>query len=93
MSAPTPTTIDVHGPAVREIRLRSGLGVAGLAEAVGVQRAYIAKIELGHSRRVSPQVFNGLIAALGIKDRRAILANPYGAAADVEHRPLEAAAV
>ena len=51
-----------------------------LAEAAGVQRPYIVKLELGHSRRVSPAVFNGIVAALGIEDRRAILANPYGAA-------------
>lgn len=77
----TPTTLEVHGPAIREIRLRSGMGTAELAAAVGVERPYIAKIELGHSRRVSPRVFNGLLAALSIKDRRAILANPYGASA------------
>lgn len=76
----TPTTIEVHGPAIREIRLRSGMGVAELAEAVGVKRPYIAKIELGHSTRVSPKVFNALTAALSITDRRALLANPYGAA-------------
>lgn len=77
----TPTTIEVHGPAVREIRMRSGIGVAQLAATVGVQRPYIAKLELGHSRRVSPKVFNALLAALGIQDRRAILANPYGVTA------------
>jgi len=80
---PTPTTIEVNGPALREIRIRSGLGVSQLATASGVQRPYIAKLELGHSRRVSPKVFNALIAALDIKDRRAISANPYG---DVEMR-------
>lgn len=78
----TPTTIEVHGPALREIRVRSGMGVEDLADAVGVKRPYIAKIELGHSRRVSPKVFNALIAALGITDRRAITANPYGAAVE-----------
>jgi len=76
----TPTVIEVHGPAIREIRLRSGMSVLQLADSVGVKRPYIAKIELGHSRRVSPQVFNAFIAALSIQDRRAILANPYGAA-------------
>ena len=76
----TATTVEVHGPAIREIRVRSGLGVMDLATAAGVQRAYIAKLELGHSRRVSPQVFNALLAALSINDRRAIMANPYGAA-------------
>lgn len=76
----TPTTYEIHGPAVREIRLRSGVAVAELAERVGVKRPYIAKIELGHSRRVSPKTFNAIVAALGIEDRRAIIANPYGAA-------------
>lgn len=76
----TPTTYEIHGPAVREIRLRSGVAVAELAERVGVKRPYIAKIELGHSRRVSPKTFNAIVAALGIEDRRAILAHPYGAA-------------
>lgn len=75
----TATTIEVHGPALREIRVLSGLEVAELAEAVGVKRPYITKIELGHSRRVSPRVYNALIAALGIKDRRALMVNPYGA--------------
>ena len=78
----TTTTLEVHGPAIREIRLRSGMGVAELAAAVGVERPYIAKIELGHSRRVSPRVFAAIIAALSINDRRAILANPYGSAAE-----------
>lgn len=75
----TPTTYEIHGPAVREIRLRSGVEVAELAEMVGVKRPYIAKIELGHSRRVSAKTFKALVAALGIQDRRAILVNPYGA--------------
>ncbi len=78
----TSTTVEVHGPAIREIRVRSGMGVAQLADAIGVKRPYVAKIELGHSRRVSPKVFNALLAALSITDRRAILANPYGAAED-----------
>lgn len=79
----TPTTIEVHGPAIREIRIRSAIGVAELADAVGVKRPYIAKLELGLSRRVSPRVFNALIAALDIKDRRAIVVNPYGASTEV----------
>ena len=77
------TTIEVHGPAIRAIRTLSGLGVAELAEAVGVNRPYIAKIELGHSRRVSPKVFNAIVSALALEDRRAILASPYGASPEV----------
>lgn len=76
---PTPTTIEVNGFALREIRVRSGLGVAELARAVDVQRPYIAKIELGHSVRVSPKVFAALLTVLTIKDRRALMANPHAA--------------
>lgn len=75
----TATTIEVNGFALRELRIRSGLGVADLAGQTGVQRPYIAKIELGHSRRVSPKVFNALLSALSINDRRVLLANPHGA--------------
>lgn len=75
------TTIEVNGFALRDIRMRSGIGVAELAAQVGVQRPYIAKIELGHSRRVSPKVYNKLLSALAITDRRVLLSNPHGVAA------------
>ena len=75
--AGTRTTVAINGYALRELRVRSGIGVADLAEQVGVQRPYIAKIELGHSRRVSPKVYNALLAALAIEDRRVLMANPY----------------
>lgn len=79
---PTPATVEVHGPAIREIRIRSGMGVAQLAAAVGVTRSHIANIELGHRRQMTPATFRALVAALAITDRRAILANPYGADAE-----------
>ena len=75
----TQTTVEVNGYALRELRVRSGIGVADLAAQVGVQRPYIAKIELGHSRRVSPKVYTALLSALSITDRRVLLANPHGA--------------
>jgi transcriptional regulator with XRE-family HTH domain len=77
--ATTATTIEINGFALRELRMRSGLGVLELAQSVGVQRPYIAKIELGHSTRVSPKVFNAILQALVIVDRRALLANPHSA--------------
>ena len=79
---PTPTTIEVNGYALRELRMRSGIGVAELAAQVGVQRPYIAKIELGHSRRVSPKVYQALLTALAISDTRVLMANPHGLAAE-----------
>jgi transcriptional regulator with XRE-family HTH domain len=76
---PTATTVEINGFALREIRVRSGIAVLDLAKQVGVQRPYIAKIELGHSQRVSPRVFQSLLKALSIQDRRVLLANPHGA--------------
>jgi transcriptional regulator with XRE-family HTH domain len=78
----TPTTVEINGYALRELRVRSGLGVHELAAQVGVQRPYIAKIELGHSRRVSPKVYNAILSALSITDRRVLLSNPHGADID-----------
>lgn len=80
----TATTVEINGFAMREIRVRTGLGVLDLANQVGVQRPYIAKIELGHSRRVSPKVFNALLSSLAITDRRVLMANPHGVAIDGE---------
>lgn len=78
--APTSTNIEINGFAVRELRKRNGDSVQELADALGVQRAYVTKIELGHSRRVSPRVFNRLLTALAVTDRRALLNNPYALA-------------
>lgn len=69
-------TIGIHGPAVREIRKRTGLGVQALADAASVSRPYIARIETGSSVRVSPVVFAAIAEALHIEDRRAIMLNP-----------------
>lgn len=69
--APT-TAVPINGAALREIRIRTGIGVAELAKEIGVGRPYITKIELGHSKRVSPEVFRALMAALDIRDQRVL---------------------
>lgn len=84
MATTTPTTYEVNGYAVREFRKRKGLGVAELAQQVGVQRPYVTKIELGHSQRVSPRVFQALVQALAVSDFRALLANPHTVTFPVE---------
>ena len=78
---PASTTIAVNGFALREIRVRSGINVADLAEQLDIGRPYLTKIELGHSQRVSPKVYSGLCHALDIKDRRALAAHPHDDAA------------
>lgn len=70
------STVDIHGYALRVIREARGRKVADLAEALGVDRSYIAKIETGHSRRVSTVFYNRLLAELLIEDYRALLATP-----------------
>lgn len=82
--AGTKPTVEINGFALRELRIRDGRSVQTLAAEVGVQRPYIVKIELGHSRRVSPKVFNALLSAFSINDRRVLLANPHGMADNLE---------
>lgn len=76
----TSTTVPINGAALREIRVRSGVSTESLAKDVGVGRPYIARIELGHSRRVSPEVYNKILSALAITDRRTLLAGEQEAA-------------
>ena len=69
-------TIEVNGFAFREIRVRSGLAIGAVAVEIGISRPYLARIEMGARIRVSPPVFAGMLRALQITDRRAILADP-----------------
>lgn len=78
---PTETVIWINGYALREIRVRSGIEIAPLAEQVGRTRSYLAKIELGHSQRVGAETYARILGALGIKDRRVLLASPHDAIA------------
>jgi transcriptional regulator with XRE-family HTH domain len=80
----TSNTVEINGYLIRELRKRDGLSVVELAERVGVKRPYIANIELGHRRRVSLKMFNALIGAFAVEDRRSLLANPYGDVVDLE---------
>lgn len=56
------------------IREARGRRTAELAEALGVDRSYITKIETGHSRRVGAAFYSALLAELQIDDYRALLA-------------------
>lgn len=65
-------TIEIHGYALREFRILKGFKPSELADVVECDRSYIAKIELGHTRRVSVPMLNKLSNALGLKDSRAL---------------------
>lgn len=79
----TPPNIEVNGFAFREIRVRSGINAAPCALEIGIDRSYLNRLENGDRVRVSPEVFAGMIRALSLADRRAILANPHGSAIDL----------
>lgn len=69
-------TVQVNGPALRHIRVLTGVGSAELSRSLKVSRAYISKIELGYSSNVSGRFYASLCAALGITDRRVLMVNP-----------------
>ena len=75
---PPSNTVEINGFLVRELRKRDGLSVVELARLLEVTRPHVANMELGHRRRVSLKTLSALVAAFGIEDRRALLANPYG---------------
>lgn len=70
----TKRSVDIHGYALRVIREARGRKTADLADKLGCDRSYIARIETGHARRVSPEFYAALLAELQIEDHRALLA-------------------
>lgn len=65
------TTVPINGAAVRSARIDQGIEVADLACRIGISRAYLTNLELGHKRRTSPTVYAALLRALGQQDRDA----------------------
>jgi transcriptional regulator with XRE-family HTH domain len=53
---------------LRDHRLKSGLSQEGLAERIGVNRAYIAMLETGRRRNPSRQKLAAIMNALGLSD-------------------------
>lgn len=66
-------SVEVHGPALREIRVLRGRKVGELAKAVECDRSYITHLEVGTKRTVSPEFYARLCTELGV-DHRALLA-------------------
>lgn len=87
---PAKTTVDINGYALREIRVRSGIGVQALADSAKCARSYVARMETGHTTRVSPEMFEALARSLNIVDKRALMAFPH--AALIAAVPVEATA-
>ena len=74
MRSQSRSVVEVHGFALRAIREARGRRVADLAVALGVDRSYIAHLENGSKRRVSPEFYSTLCHELMLEDPRALLA-------------------
>ena len=77
MKTATSDTIEINGYALRWGRKLMNLTPKSLADAIERDRTYIVKIETGAVTRVSTDTFDGLVKALGIEDRRALMAFPH----------------
>jgi transcriptional regulator with XRE-family HTH domain len=67
-------SIAINGSALREIRKLLGVRTEALADEVGVHYSFVANLESGHRKTVSPPVFKALCNALRLDDVRAIMA-------------------
>lgn len=79
MPAATSHTVPINGFACRALRKATNppLLPAEVAKSIKRDRSYVVKIETGAVSRVSVETFNALVLALGLEDRRAILAFPH----------------
>lgn len=77
MTAPTPSSIEVNGYAIRDLRIAWGIQQTDLAGSVGITRSYLAHLEQGRKQRVSPPVLRALVDALKCNPK-SLLANPHG---------------
>lgn len=57
---------------LRDYRLKSGLSQEGLAERIGVNRAYIAMLETGRRRNPSRQKLAAMVTSLGLSDAESL---------------------
>jgi transcriptional regulator with XRE-family HTH domain len=72
MSERETATVSVNGLALREIRKRTGVTTVALATEVGITRAHLANLELGHRKKCSVALYAALIRALNIEDYRTL---------------------
>ncbi|TDQ01294.1 helix-turn-helix domain-containing protein [Labedaea rhizosphaerae] len=71
------SAVSINGPALRHIRILTGLNASQLATEVEVTPDYIRKIENGLARQVGPALFARIATALRIDDRRVLLSDPW----------------
>lgn len=65
-----PPTFEVVGDAIREERMQAGLTRKELAKAAGISRRYLAHLENGTRRHMTPQPYLRLREVLNATDAR-----------------------
>ncbi|WP_138964286.1 helix-turn-helix transcriptional regulator [Streptomyces sp. YIM 121038] len=65
-----PTTFEVVGDAIREERMQAGLARSELAERAGMSHRYLAHLENGTRKHMSPKRYIALREALQATDTR-----------------------
>jgi transcriptional regulator with XRE-family HTH domain len=75
--ASEPASVDIDGPEVRRRRKILGQNIAPFAGRCDISEAYLSAIELERRKKVSPEVFGRICAALGVnvKDRSELVRN------------------
>lgn len=73
--ARTPATYTVHGPSLREERMRQGLSVQDVAAAARISRSYLQRLETGTRERMGAPRYIRLRTALKSTNER-LLAPP-----------------
>lgn len=71
---PQPAGVDIRGDLVRELRKLAGDNLIVFAPKAGITFQYLSQIERGKRRSVSPEVFARICDALGVADRRELMA-------------------
>jgi transcriptional regulator with XRE-family HTH domain len=62
-----PTTFEVDGAAIRELRMSRGEDIAALAARAGISRSYLSLLETGRRRHMRPPKYTALRTAMGIE--------------------------
>ena len=65
-----PATYRVNGAAIRTRRKDLGMGLAECAAVIGISRAYLDQLELGHRQHPRPRIYAALRTALRVTDDR-----------------------
>ncbi|MCU1687818.1 MAG: Helix-turn-helix protein [Amycolatopsis sp.] len=72
--ATEPPGVHIAGGLLRQSRKLAGYSLVPFADLAGISFQYLSQIERGDRESVSPEVFARICDALGITDRRELLA-------------------